>query len=41
MMAGVTSFYEKMGEWQSDVPGVPFNAEVFKFIQEVGRSRKG
>ena len=39
MMQGVTSFYEKMGEWQGDMPGAPFNAEVFKFIQEIGRRR--
>ena len=39
MMQGVTSFYEKMGEWQGDMPQAPFNAEVFKFIQEVGRRR--
>ena len=40
MMQGVTNFYEKMGEWQGDMPGAPFNAEAFKFIQDVGRQRK-
>ncbi|MEO7411094.1 MAG: MerR family transcriptional regulator [Sphingomicrobium sp.] len=39
MLSGVTNFYEKMGEWQGDMPGAPFSAEVFKFIQEVGRRR--
>jgi DNA-binding transcriptional MerR regulator len=39
MMAGATRFYEKMDEWQSDVPA-PFTAEAFRFIQEVGRRRK-
>jgi len=39
MMSGVTNFYEKIGEWQGDMPGAPFNAEVFKFIQEIGRQR--
>ena len=40
MMSGVTSFYEKMDEWQGDMPQAPFNAEVFGFIQEIGRRRK-
>ena len=39
MMSGVTNFYEKIGEWQGDMSGAPFNAEVFKFIQEIGRQR--
>ena len=39
MMQGVTNFYEKMGEWQGDMPGAPFNAETFRFIQEIGRQR--
>ena len=39
-MSGVTSFYEKMDEWQGDMPQAPFNAEVFGFIQEIGRRRK-
>ena len=37
MMKGVTNFYEKMGEWQGDMPSAPFNAEAFKFIQEIGK----
>lgn len=36
MMEGATKLYEKMGEWQSDVPA-PFTADAFRFIQEVGR----
>ena len=40
MMSGVTSFYEKMDEWQGDMPGAPFTADTFKFIQEIGRRRK-
>ena len=36
----MTSFYEKMGEWQGDMPQAPFNADTFKFIQEIGRGRK-
>jgi len=39
MMSGVTNFYEKMGEWEGDMPGAPFNAQVFKFIQEIGKRR--
>ena len=39
MMQGATKFYEKMDEWQGEVPAAPFSAEVFKFIQEVGRTR--
>ena len=39
MMEGATRFYEKMDEWQSDVPA-PFTADAFRFIQEVGRRRK-
>jgi DNA-binding transcriptional MerR regulator len=39
MMGGATRFYEKMDEWQSDVPA-PFTADAFRFIQEVGRRRK-
>ena len=41
MMAGVTSMYEKMDEWQSK-PGAPspgFDGDTFKFIQEIGRRR--
>ena len=40
MMSGVTGFYEKMDEWQGDVPAAPFTADTFKFIQEIGRGRK-
>lgn len=42
MMAGVTNMYEKMDEWQSK-PGAPsagFDAETFRFIQEIGRRRQ-
>ncbi|MGN6155561.1 MAG: MerR family transcriptional regulator [Sphingomicrobium sp.] len=39
MMEGATRFYEKMDEWQSDVPA-PFTADAFSFIQEVGQRRK-
>ena len=41
MMQGVTKFYERMDEWQGDVPQAPFSAETFAFIQEIGRRRKG
>jgi len=40
MMKGATQLYERMGEWEGDVPGAPFSADVFAFIQEVGRRRK-
>ncbi len=40
MMQGATRFYEKLDEWQSDVPA-PFTADAFRFIQEVGRRRAG
>ena len=42
MMAGVTNMYEKMGEWQSkpDAPNPGFDAETFRFIQEIGRRRQ-
>jgi DNA-binding transcriptional MerR regulator len=39
MMQGATKMYERMGEWQNDV-AAPFSADVFAFIQEVGRRRK-
>jgi DNA-binding transcriptional MerR regulator len=39
MMQGATRLYERMGEWQRDVQA-PFSAEVFAFIQEVGRRRQ-
>ena len=40
MMQGATKLYERMGEWQSEAPNAPFTADVFAFIQEVGRRRK-
>ena len=40
MMKGATSLYERMGEWQGEVPDAPFSADVFAFIQEVGRRRQ-
>ena len=40
MMSGVTSFYEKMNEWQGDMPAAPFTADTFKFIQEIGGAAK-
>ena len=39
MMQGATRLYERMGEWEQDVPA-PFTSEAFRFIQEVGRRRK-
>jgi len=39
-MKGATSLYERMGEWQGEVPDAPFSADVFAFIQEVGRRRQ-
>jgi DNA-binding transcriptional MerR regulator len=38
MMQGATRLYERMGEWEGDVQA-PFSAQVFAFIQEVGRRR--
>ena len=38
MMQGATKLYERMGEWEGEVKA-PFTAEVFVFIQEVGRRR--
>ena len=40
MMAGATRLYEKMDEWQGDVPQAPFTPEAFRFIQEIGQRRK-
>ena len=40
MMQGATSLYERMGEWQGEAPDAPFSADVFAFIQEVGRRRQ-
>lgn len=39
MMAGATRLYERMGEWEHDVPA-PFTSEAFRFMQEVARRRK-
>ena len=39
MMSGVTSFYEKMDEWQGEMANTPFNAATFSFIQEIGKGR--
>ena len=41
MMAGATRLYERMDEWHGTVPQAPFTPEAFRFIQEVGRRRKG
>jgi hypothetical protein len=30
-----------MDEWQADAPNAPFTADAFRFIQEIGRRRKG
>ena len=40
MMAGANKLYERMDEWQGDVPQAPFAPEAFGFIQEIGRRRK-
>ena len=40
MMQGATRFYERMDEWHGDVPNAPFTPEAFRFIQEIGRTRK-
>ena len=40
MMQGATRFYERMDEWQGEVPNAPFTPEAFRFIQEIGRRRK-
>ena len=40
MMAGATRLYERMGEWESEVPA-PFTSEAFRFIQEIGRRKGG
>ena len=39
MMAGATNLYQRMGEWEKDVPA-PFTSQAFAFIQEIGRRRK-
>ena len=40
MMEGATRLYERMGEWEHEVP-TPFTSEAFQFIQGIGRRRKG
>ena len=40
MMQGATRFYERMDEWHGDVPNAPFTPEAFRFIQEIGLTRK-
>ena len=40
MMEGATRLYERMDEWHGDAPNAPFTPEAFRFIQEIGRSRK-
>ncbi len=39
MKQGVTRMYEHMDQWQNEVPGAPFTAETFRFIQEIGQRR--
>ena len=39
MMAGVTNLYERMDEWEGEVPDAPFTPEAFRFIQEIDRKR--
>ena len=38
MMAGATSLYDRMGEWQADQPS-PFPANVWTFIKAAGEAR--
>lgn len=40
MMDGARRFYERMDEWKDQVPNAPFSPEAFRFIQEIGRSRR-
>lgn len=40
MMSGVTSMYERMDEWQGEIPNLPFTPEAFRFIQSIGKARK-
>ena len=40
MMAGATRLYERMDEWNGDLPQAPFTPEAFRFIQEIGRRLK-
>lgn len=39
MMKGATRLYERMDQWQDEVPNAPFTTDAFRFIQEVGRRR--
>jgi DNA-binding transcriptional MerR regulator len=41
MMQGATRLYERMDEWHGDTPQAPFTPDAFRFIQEIGRRRKG
>jgi DNA-binding transcriptional MerR regulator len=41
MMKGASRLYERMDEWHGEVPQAPFTPEAFRFIQEIGRRRKG
>lgn len=41
MMKGVSDFYSRMDEWQGEMPNAPFTPEAYRFIQEIGRRRKG
>jgi DNA-binding transcriptional MerR regulator len=41
MMQGATRLYERMDEWHAEMPQAPFTPEAFRFIQEIGRRRKG
>ena len=41
MMQGATRLYERMDEWHGEMPQAPFTPEAFRFIQEIGRRRKG
>jgi DNA-binding transcriptional MerR regulator len=40
MVKGVSRMYEQMDEWKSEVPSAPFTPEAYRFIQEIGQSRK-
>jgi DNA-binding transcriptional MerR regulator len=40
MMQGATRLYERMDEWEGEVPA-PFTSEAFRFIQEIGRKKSG
>ena len=39
MMKGVSTMYERMGEWKSEVPSAPFTPEAYQFIREIGSRR--